>query len=50
MKKLIKHRGSHNQYIKENTNEAIKKAFDDKVYVGVEFDVREKLYLSIIHN
>ncbi len=52
MKKLIKHRGSHNQYIKENTYEAIKKAFDDNLYVGVEFDVRETLdhEFVIYHN
>lgn len=39
--KLIKHRGLHNETIKENTYDAIKKALMTDKYVGVEFDVRE---------
>lgn len=41
MYKLIKHRGVHNETIKENTYDAVKLALLDEKYVGVEFDVRE---------
>ncbi len=41
MIKLIKHRGIHNDKIKENTYDAIKMALDSDKYVGCEFDVRE---------
>lgn len=41
MYKLIKHRGTHSDKIKENTYEAILNALNDSKYVGVEFDVRE---------
>lgn len=39
--KLIKHRGEHDEKIKENTYVAILKAFNNDKYIGVEFDVRE---------
>ena len=41
MYKLIKHRGIHNDKIKENSYEGIKLALEDDKYVGVEFDIRE---------
>ncbi len=41
MNKLIKHRGIHNENVKENTYDAIKLAFKDDKYIGCEFDVRE---------
>ncbi len=41
MIKLIKHRGIHNNEIKENTYEAIKLALNSDKYIGCEFDVRE---------
>ncbi len=43
MSKLIKHRGLHNEFIKENTYEAILSALQNDQYLGVEFDVRETL-------
>lgn len=52
MNKLIKHRGLHDENIKENTYEAIKNALEDPQYCGVEFDVRETLdkEFIIFHN
>ena len=41
--KLIKHRGLHNDQIKENTFDAILLAFKSDKYIGVEFDVRETI-------
>lgn len=43
MFKLISHRGIVDDFIKENSYVAIKKALDSNKYVGVEFDVRETL-------
>ena len=48
MFKLIKHRGFHDKYIKENTYEGIKLALESDEYIGVEFDVRETLDNEII--
>ena len=50
--KLIKHRGIHDEDIHENTYEAIKNAFNNSKYVGVEFDIRETLdhEFVIFHN
>lgn len=52
MYKLIKHRGIHNENIKENSYEGIKLALDSDKYVGVEFDVRETIDNEIVlfHN
>ena len=52
MYKLIKHRGIHNENIKENSYEGIKLALNSDKYVGVEFDVRETLDNEIVlfHN
>ena len=38
--KLISHRGLFDENIKENTIESIIKAFNNKKYIGVEFDLR----------
>ena len=40
MYKLIKHRGSHDKYIKENSYEGIKDSLNNDDYLGVEFDIR----------
>lgn len=52
MYKLIKHRGIHNENIKENSYEGIKLALNDDKYLGVEFDIRETLDNEIVvyHN
>lgn len=52
MYKLIKHRGYHDSFIKENSLEGIKNALNDSKYIGVEFDVRVTLdnELVIFHN
>ena len=48
--KLIKHRGIHNDKVKENTYDAIKLALLDNNYIGCEFDVRETLDNEFIIN
>lgn len=52
MYKLISHRGIHNKDIAENSYEAIKTAFENDNYLGVEFDVRvtKDNELIVYHN
>lgn len=38
---LIAHRGIYNEYVKENSFEAIELAVKSSKYMGVEFDIRE---------
>lgn len=39
MYKIIAHRGYHNDFVKENTYLAIKKAINNKNIIGIEFDI-----------